>query len=308
MKNIITLFLISSLILACSKSEDDSSDDTTNAPAPVSPTELNITLTGNTSVALKWKDNASNEIGFKIERKADSGSFTQVGIVGSDVTSFADTGLVVNTTYIYRVVAYGTEGYSASYSNPATIRMYPFVTIGTLTWMPQNLDIDHYRNGDPIPQVTDATQWANLTTGAWCYYKNSTANGTVYGKLYNWYAVNDPRGLAPNGWHVATKAEWITVTDFLGGEAIAGGAMKSMEHWSSPNTGATNSSGFSALGGGARIAGAAFNNQGVWGAWWTADNDIADISFYRILYNDNTKSEGYHINNFFGMSVRCVRD
>lgn len=306
MKNILALLLISSLILSCSKDEDDSSDGT--ASAPVSPTQLTATLTSNTAVSLKWKDNSSNETGFKIERKADSGSFTQVGVVGTDVTSFADTGLVVNSTYIYRVVAYGTEGYSVSYSNLATITVCPAVTIGTLTWTTQNLNVDHYRNGDPIPQVTDPTAWANLKTGAWCYYKNITANGVVYGKLYNWYAVNDPRGLAPHGWHVATKAEWIALTDFLGGAAIAGGAMKSTTYWSAPNTGATNSSGFTALAGGARIADAAFSSQGIWGAWWTADNDSEGISFYHILYNDNTKSEGYHIYNEYGMAVRCVRN
>jgi len=99
------------------------------------------------------------------------------------------------------------------------------VTIGTQTWTKCNLDVTTYRNGDPIPEVTDPAAWAALTTGAWCHYANNTANGTIYGKLYNWYAVNDPRGLAPIGQHIPTDAEWITLTDFLGGATGAGGTL-----------------------------------------------------------------------------------
>ena len=76
------------------------------------------------------------------------------------------------------------------------------VTIGKQTWMKKNLDVSRYRNGDVIPEVADLSTWVNLTTGAWCYYENKSDNGTTYGKLYNWYAVNDPRGLAPAGWHI----------------------------------------------------------------------------------------------------------
>ena len=90
------------------------------------------------------------------------------------------------------------------------------VTIGKQTWATKNLDVESYRNGDAIPQVQDNTAWENLTTGAWCYYQNKAANGTKYGKLYNWYAVNDPRGLAPNGYHIPTDVEWTILTDNLG--------------------------------------------------------------------------------------------
>ena len=82
------------------------------------------------------------------------------------------------------------------------------LTIGSQVWMLKNLNVDHYRNGNPITQITDSAKWANLTTGAWCYYNNDPANGTTYGKLYNWYPVNDPRGLAPLGLHVPTDDEW----------------------------------------------------------------------------------------------------
>ncbi len=129
---------------------------------------------------------------------------------------------------------------------------YGTVTIGTQVWMTRNLDVDHYRNGDPIPEVKSASLWKSLTTGAWCYFKNDKDSGVTYGKLYNWYAVNDPRGLAPVGWHIPSDAEWSTLSAYLGGDSIAGGKLKESgtSHWNIPNTGATNVSGFSALPGG----------------------------------------------------------
>ena len=114
----------------------------------------------------------------------------------------------------------------------------PTIQICNQIWMQKNLAVDHYRNGDPIPQVTDPTEWASLTTGAWCYYNNDPANGSIYGKLYNWFAVNDPRGLAPTGWHIPTddrdiptSSEWQLLSDCLGGNEIAGGKMKSTSGW-----------------------------------------------------------------------------
>ena len=101
------------------------------------------------------------------------------------------------------------------------------VSIGKQVWTTKNLDVTTYRNGDVIPQVQDANAWEKLTTGAWCYYENKTANGKKYGKLYNWNAVNDPRGLAPKGYHIPTDAEWTILTDYLGGDTIAGTKMKS---------------------------------------------------------------------------------
>jgi len=105
------------------------------------------------------------------------------------------------------------------------------VKIGNQVWMSTNLNVDIYRNGDIIPQVTDPTAWAELTTGAWCYYNNDSLKGAIYGKLYNWYAVNDPRGLAPKGWHIPTDEEWITLVNSLGGDTVAGGKMKSTGTW-----------------------------------------------------------------------------
>lgn len=184
------------------------------------------------------------------------------------------------------------------------------VIIGNQTWMLKNLDVDHYNNGDPIPQVTDPTQWTNLTTGAWCYYNNDSANGTVYGKLYNWYAVNDPRGLAPTGYHIPTDVEWSTLTSYLGGVAVAGGKLKESGtvHWLSPNADATNSSGFTGLPGG-------FNSEmgnsvaiGSLVYWWSSTESSTTLAWCRNLdYTSGVAYRPEYLKNY-GFSVRCLKD
>jgi len=208
----------------------------------------------------------------------------------------------------------------------AIVAPLPNVTIGTQIWSSTNLDVTTYRDGTPIPQVTDPTQWASLTTGAWCYYENNTANVTTYGKLYNWYAVagihdtdssTPNKILAPTGWHIPSDSEWTTLTTFLGGESVAGGKMKSTGTiqagtglWNDPNTAATNASGFSGLPGGSRNYGSdgVFNFIGLIGYWWSSsesgttgawnrDLNFSNGSAYRSI---NPKNNGY--------SVRCLRD
>ena len=192
--------------------------------------------------------------------------------------------------------------------------VYESVTIGTQCWMKSNLNVSRYRNGDVIPQVTSQEAWAELTTGAWCYYENNTANGTVYGKLYNWYAVTDPRGLAPEGYHVPSDAEWTILVDFLGGETVAGGKMKSQSGWITGwGTGdnGTNSSGFNSKPAGRRFSGGAFDYHGT-SYWSTTDyvnvqwnvegayNREIPSSGLTIVKFGNVKSEGY--------SIRCLKD
>jgi uncharacterized protein (TIGR02145 family) len=188
------------------------------------------------------------------------------------------------------------------------------VTIGTQVWMNRNLDVDHYRNGDPIPEVQDSAIWNHLTTGAWCYYNNDPAIGAIYGKLYNWYAVNDPRGLAPTGWHVPTDAEWTTLTTYLVGENVAGGKLKESgtSHWTSPNTGATNETGFSSLPGGYRNYFGAFTTFGIYGYWWSSTENYASYAWSRTLYYNYAGiyryNNGYYNNKVNGFSVRSIKD
>lgn len=131
---------------------------------------------------------------------------------------------------------------------------YNTVKIGNQCWMRENLKVSKYRNGEAIPTGLNNADWLNTRNGAYAIYDNSNVNDAIYGKLFNWYAVRDSRGFCPTGWHVPTGAEWTTLTNFLGGDGEAGRKMKSMgtTYWQSPNTGATNESGFSALPGGYR--------------------------------------------------------
>jgi uncharacterized protein (TIGR02145 family) len=187
---------------------------------------------------------------------------------------------------------------------------YDVVKIGSQLWTKENLNVSKYRNGDIIPQVTDTAQWANLTTGAWCYYNNDPANEVVYGKLYNWYAVNDPRGLVPEGWHVPSNAEWSTLTTFLGGESVAGGKMKKTGtiHWPNPNSGATDLSGFSGLSGGYLVNNTFFYDIGQHGYWWSSSEQNSTSAWHLTLFAANTIIIKNTLNKAFGISIRCLKD
>ncbi len=192
----------------------------------------------------------------------------------------------------------------------ATADAMPTIQIGTQKWMNKNLEVAFYRNGDSIPEVTDANAWAALTTGAWCYYNNDPANGAIYGKLYNWYAVTDPRGLAPAGWHIPTDAEWTTLTTTLGGENVAGCKMKTpgTANWTTPNTGATNRSGFTGLPGGFCTSSGEFLSVGNVGFWWSATEHNNTHAWYRSLFSNDINIVRNIGNKEIGWSVRCVRD
>ena len=185
------------------------------------------------------------------------------------------------------------------------------VKIGTQEWTKKNLDVSTYRNGDVIPEVKDPNEWAKLTTGAWCYYDNDPKNDDIFGKLYNWYAVNDPRGLAPDGYHVPSAAEWITLVDYLGGARDAGGKMKEegFNHWKSPNTAATNSCGFTGLPGGKRVHDGLFFSIGDMGHWWSSSNREPTNAWSRWLSFDYYHTwDNYILNLENGISVRCIKD
>ena len=181
------------------------------------------------------------------------------------------------------------------------------VTIGKQTWMKKNLDVSRYRNGDVIPEVADLSTWVNLTTGAWCYYENKSDNGTTYGKLYNWYAVNTGK-LAPEGWHVPTYMEWVTLINNLGGNNVGSGVLKDTTLWNSPNVGATNRSGFSALPAGFRDFDG-FSGIGYSGNFWSST--INYIPFPTSIYFQNHNTIIYYNETDgknSGLSIRCIKD
>jgi uncharacterized protein (TIGR02145 family) len=200
--------------------------------------------------------------------------------------------------------------------------VYPLVTICNQNWTKTNLNVSHYTDGTPIPQVTDENTWANLTTGAWCYYQNTTENGTTYGKLYNWYAIAgiydeasaaNPalrKKLAPVGSHIPTDAEWTTLTSCLGGENVAGGKMKATGNsfWLSPNTDANNSSGFTGLPGGYRYDFGAYTSKGSIGTWWSISEDNTTTAWYRYLMTNTANAYRTTHPKQFGFAVRCLLD
>jgi uncharacterized protein (TIGR02145 family) len=240
---------------------------------------------------------------------------------GTGIGAFTSnlTGLTDATTYYVR--AYATNSTGTAYGNEVSFttiafstgntvtdidgNTYKTVVIGTQTWMAENLKTTKYNDDTTIPNVTDSAAWAELTTPAYCWYNNDvTTYKATYGALYNWYTVNTGN-LCPTGWHVPSDTEWTTLTTYLSGESVAGGKLKEIgtSHWSSPNTGASNSSGFTALPGGGRGTFSLFQNVGIFGHWWSS----TDIWYRGLRYDKSSITRNPSIKSY-GFSVRCVRD
>ena len=184
------------------------------------------------------------------------------------------------------------------------------VKIGNQFWMLENLDAEYFRNGDSIPQAKTAEEWENAGKNnepAWCYYDNDESNGTKYGKLYNWYAVNDPRGLAPEGYHIPSNKELTELTDNLGRENVAGVKMKSSNGWYESGNG-NNSSGFSALPGGFRYINGSFSDIAKVGNWWSSSESDTSNAVSRFLNYYNADVFNYNSDKQNGFSVRCLKD
>jgi len=188
---------------------------------------------------------------------------------------------------------------------------YKTIVIGTQTWMAENLRSTKYQNGDSIPMVTNAISWGNLTTGAYCNFNNTSYSDSIaaFGRLYNWIAVMDSRNIAPAGWHVPTDAEWEILANFLGGDSLAGGKLKEagLKHWVSPNMGANNSSGFTAIPSGFNDPYGSFWNIGLGSFCWSASASPIG-AWHRSLSYDNRilrRGESY---THSGYSVRCLKN
>jgi uncharacterized protein (TIGR02145 family) len=185
---------------------------------------------------------------------------------------------------------------------------YNTVKIGDQIWMAENLRTTNYNDGTAIPYVTDTVDWSNLTTDAYCWFANNTVYKDTYGALYNWYTVNTGK-LCPAGWHVPTDAEWTVLTDYLGGESVAGGKMKETgtAHWYSPNN-ATNESGFTALPGGFRPNNGYFQDIRYNGRWWSSTENSGTNAWYRNINNSGVDVYRNYENKKSGYSVRCLKD
>ena len=186
---------------------------------------------------------------------------------------------------------------------------YETVQIGNQVWMAENLKVTHYRDGTAIPTGHNYSDWSNLTTGAYAVYDNNESNADTYGYLYNWYAAVDSRNIAPEGWHVPTDAEWTILTDYLGGESVAGGKLKEAgtSHWNSPNTEATNESGFTALPGGYCSNEGNYFDMGYAGYFWSSTWSGSGNAWCRKLYYYYSAVYRNGYDKRVGFSVRCVR-
>ena len=228
------------------------------------------------------------------------------------------------STTTYTVTGTSTAGCTATASVTVTVNnpcsgvstvtydgvTYNTVAIGSQCWFKENLRTTKYNDGTSITNVTNSSTWKSTTSGAYCCYSNNTSNCTTYGALYNWYAVNTGK-LCPSGWHVPSDAEWTTLVNYLGGEDVAGGKLKETgtTHWQSPNNGATNSSGFTALPGGYRLSSTGgFAFLSILGYWWSSTDAGGSDAWSRSLQYANAKAPRSSQNKSYGFSVRCLRD
>ena len=259
-----------------------------------------------------------------------AGTITSNG-TGMGIFSSQLSGLTGSTQYYVRAYAtnavgttYGSEvtfattffGPQACPGNPIMTDVdgnnYNTVQIGTQCWTQSNLKVSKYRNGAAIPTGLTNSTWANTTAGAYAVYNNDPANDGLYGKLYNYHTVTDSRGLCPTGWHVPTDGDWTNLATTLGGSSVAGVALKSTASqptpggWIAPNTGANNSSGFTAMPGGYRITGGLFYSLGYTGAWWSSSLS-GSIAYRDLSNNSGAMSFGYSY-PAVGYSVRCLWD
>ena len=242
-------------------------------------------------------------------------------VTGTFVSTMTD--LIPNTTYYVRAWAINsdTTGYGhvfsfTTYHSDAITdydsTYYNIVSIGTQIWMAENLKTIHFCNGDPINYVADSAQWVNINASAYCYNENDIDNEIVYGNLYNWYAVNDYRGLAPIGWHVATDSDWTILTNYLGGDLVAGSKLKEAGsiHWFDNAGSSTNETGFTALPGGYRRAPQCYDflvSSG-FGCWWTSTSDTVSKALSRNMQSYLSSVGTWNCIQIYGLSVRCIKN
>jgi uncharacterized protein (TIGR02145 family) len=222
--------------------------------------------------------------------------------INNVIAAILMTGLIFSLGY--KPITKLSEDKSSNNLTRQIDNIYRSVKIGNQEWMVDNLNVDHYRNGDKIPEVQDEEQWENLKTGAWCYYDSNQENNKKYGKLYNWYAVHDPRGLAPNGWHIPDTSEFITLKQSVNND---GSALQAMGQESEGGVG-TNTSGFSVLLAGYRSSNGYFYYLGYDAYFWSITEYDTYGAYYLFLYGTGSNIALSVDSKEGGFSVRCIKD
>jgi uncharacterized protein (TIGR02145 family) len=187
---------------------------------------------------------------------------------------------------------------------------YMTVKIGTQTWMAENLRVGRYRTGNPIPLIKDNATWSSLAEPGYCWYENSLTYKTTYGVLYNWHTIVTD-SVCPVGWDVPTDAEWQTLINYLGGASVAGGKLKEVgtKHWTSPNTGATNETGFMALPGGYRYYDGVSKFIGESSNWWSStEHSPTEAYGWGDLVYSNRDIHKFTFSKNAGLSIRCLKE
>jgi len=321
MRNVIVFTLIIICTVSCNKK------DTTNAPLRL----MSITISPSSDTLYigemlqftcmsTYSDNTTQNVDSSVTWGTSPGASGSISANGLFTAHDSIAGMETITA------AYQGQTDQAAVTVSTNItdidgNTYRTVKIGNQWWMAENLKVTHYRNGDAIPNVTDATEWSNLTTGAYCNYDNDEGHVDTYGRLYDWYSVNDSRNIAPEGWHVPTDEEWKELEMYLGmsqSEADdigkrgidEGGKLKEAvtDHWMSPNAGATNESGFSALPGGFRHYYGYFVVMGYNAIFWSSTEYGGNLVWCRSLRSYFSGVNRDHYPKLFGFSVRLVRD
>jgi uncharacterized protein (TIGR02145 family) len=332
----ISVLVLLSVVIAlsrCKKGDDSSS----SALSPVATTST-ASWVGHTWASLKGTANAKNQstiVTFEYDTTTTYNHTVSANpdtVSGSTTTivNAVITGLKSSTTYYFRVKAVNqtgtTYGSDVTFTTSGASRSkitfnpdisygsvsdnngntYKTVRIGSQTWMAENLKSIKLNDGTDIPFVAEETDWDGLSAAGYCWYNNDSVN---YGALYNWYAVNTGK-LCPSGWHVPTDSEFTLLSDYLGGENVAGYKQKETGtiHWLSPNSSATNESGFTALPGGYRNYNGIFNSIKRDAFWWTFTESPTTDAYIRNIYYGYSSMDRNKTNKNSGLSVRCLMD
>lgn len=320
-KAILALFIFTGLAVSCSKSGTTPDPPVVTYVKPavaIKPAEK-IAMTSATIVAKVVPNEAGTKVSFQYKEGVSDWATVALPNDFSGKDSVTVTSDLISlkswTEYSFRVVASNKGGDVTSAERKFTTglvtdvdgNVYGVTIIGTQIWLTSDLKTTHYRDGSVIPNVVDNATWSQLTTDGMCYYNNDSKNTSF---LYNWYAAASTgvKSLAPLGWHVATQTDWDTLKKYLGGQMVAGGHLKSITGWKAPNTGADNSSGFSAVMTGGRDGlNGEYSNGGDHAIWISVDLNFPGSVSY-VSYDDAKMETNYFYNAKVGAAVRCIKD